>query len=178
MFAVELKERQQMDNPTTPGKHLNRHWQGGFTLLGLLFLLAVLGISLAVVGTLWSTVAKRDKERELLYIGNAYRQAIQSYWETPLPAGTVRRLPRELNELLLDARFPYPVRHLRRIYRDPMTGKPEWGLAKDPDGGIYGVHSLSMDQPMKTAGFSAENANLEGKTSYQDWVFTFKQKAK
>jgi hypothetical protein len=40
-------------------------------------------------------------------------------------------------------------RYLRRIYRDPMTSKTEWGLVQSVDGRIMGVHSLSKDKPLK-----------------------------
>lgn len=145
--------------------------QAGFTLLGLLFLVAGLGISLAAVGTLWHTVAKREQERELLFVGDQYRQAIRSFWETPLPAGTPRRFPRDFKELLADTRFPHTVRHLRRVYRDPVTGGYEWGLVREPDGTFSGVHSLSQEAPMKTAGFSAADSAFENMTRYTDWIF-------
>lgn len=145
--------------------------QAGFTLLGLLFLIAGLGISLAAVGTLWHTAVKREKERELLFVGDQYRQAIRSFWETPLPAGTPRRFPRDFKELLADPRFPHTVRHLRRIYRDPVTGGHEWGLVREADGTFSGVYSLSQEMPMKTAGFDALNSDFENRTRYADWIF-------
>lgn len=167
-----------MDRNTETGRTVADRKQAGFSLLGLLFLVAGLGIGLAAVGTLWHTAVKRDKERELLFIGNEFRRAIESFWEVPLPEGTPRRLPRELNELLSDRRFPHTVRHLRRIYRDPMTGEADWGLVTEPDGGISGVYSLSHEEPMKKAGFEAGNAAFEGKEAYSDWVFSFKPSQK
>lgn len=167
-----------MDSYTETGRSVTDRRQAGFSLLGLLFLVAGLGVGLAAVGTLWHTAVKRDKERELLFIGNEYRLAIESFWEVPLPSGTPRRLPRELKELVSDPRFPHTVRHLRRIYRDPMTGNNNWGLIKEPDGTISGVHSLSDEEPMKKAGFEAGNAAFEGKDTYSDWVFSFKPSQK
>jgi type II secretory pathway pseudopilin PulG len=148
--------------------------QDGFTLLGLLFLVAGLGVAMAALGTMWHTAAQREKERDLLFIGNQYRQAIESFWKMPLPVGTPRRLPRNFDELLSDARFPTTVRHLRRFYRDPMmTGETEWGLLKEPDGGIAGVYSKSTEAPFKRAGFAAADAHFQEAESYRDWVFRF-----
>jgi type II secretory pathway pseudopilin PulG len=158
---------------TLTGSHESRAQQGGFSLLALLFLVAGLGVAMAALGTMWHTAAQREKERELLFVGNQYRQAIESFWKTPLPVGTVRRLPKNFDELLADARFPTTVRHLRRLYRDPMTGETEWGLVKDPDGGIYGVYSLSADKPFKRAGYPALYSHFDAARSYRDWTFSF-----
>jgi type II secretory pathway pseudopilin PulG len=162
-----------MARPTPTGRHLRGGRQHGFTLLGLLFLIAGLGVAMAALGTMWHTAAQREKERDLLFVGNQYRQAIESFWKMPLPVGTVRRLPKNFNELLSDSRFPSTVRHLRRLYRDPMTGETEWGLVKDADGGISGVYSLSSDSPFKRAGFPAVYEQFAEAEAYRDWVFRF-----
>jgi hypothetical protein len=65
------------------------------------------------------------------------------------------------------------VRHLRRVYPDPITGKDEWGLVKSADGGFAGVYSLSEEAPLKTAGFALRDASFEGKARYADWQFTY-----
>jgi len=147
--------------------------EDGFTLLGLLFLVAGLGVAMAALGTVWHTVAQREKERDLLFAGDQYRHAVESFWNVPLPAGSPRRLPKNFAELLLDPRFPQPVRHLRRLYRDPMTGGDEWGLLKGPDGGIAGIYSLSDGKPFKRANFPPAYASFDEAQSYRDWVFRF-----
>ena len=147
--------------------------QAGFTFLGLLFLLAGLGIALAAVGTVWSTAAQREQEKDLLFIGDQYRRAIESFWNIPLPVGTPRRLPKDFDELLLDPRFPNTVRHLRRVWRDPVSGTAEWGLVKEADGGFSGVYSLSDRRPLKSGNFPADYASFQEALSYRDWVFRF-----
>ncbi|MFT3848705.1 MAG: hypothetical protein QM739_08480 [Propionivibrio sp.] len=107
----------------------------------------------------------------MLFIGNQFRQAIRLYYEHS--PGTVKRYPMSLNDLLLDNRYLGVERRLRRIYRDPMTGKAQWGLVKAPDGGIMGVHSLSSKRAIKAAGFSLQDAELEGKGEYKDWRFVY-----
>jgi len=64
-----------------------------------------------------------------------------------------------------------PVRHLRRLYRDPLTRGPEWGLVKSPDGFILGVHSLSQEPPIKSGGFAYRDRAFDGAATYADWQF-------
>lgn len=53
--------------------------QLGFTYIGVLMLVAIAGIGLAGVGIVWHQDAQREREKELLFIGDEYRQAIGSY---------------------------------------------------------------------------------------------------
>src|SRR5688572_5387167 len=144
----------------------------GFTLAGAMLLVAVLGAGMAAYGELASHSAQRDREQELLFIGNQFRQAIGSYYErTP---GAVKQFPQKLDDLLQDKRHPMPQRHLRRVYLDPMTGSREWGIVKAPGGGgIMGVHSLSQAAPIKTGNFAARDAALEGAGTYSGWQFAY-----
>jgi type II secretory pathway pseudopilin PulG len=144
-----------------------RREQGGFTYLTVLFIVAILGGGLALVGQMWQTVAKREKEAELLFIGHQYRKAIERYFLS----GPQRQYPRTLEELLKDPRRPGAERYLRKLYPDPVSGRTEWGLVKAPDGGILGVHSLSTDKPLKLAGFKLRDAGFERAQTYADWKF-------
>jgi len=146
--------------------------QAGVTYLAVLLLVALMGATLGAAGVLWHTAQMREKERELLFVGNEYRRAIQLYYlNSP---GGVRQYPRELADLVRDPRQPAVKRYLRKLYRDPMTGKPEWGLVKNPDGSIAGVYSLSDAAPFKTANFSKGDADFEGKEKYSDWKFVYR----
>lgn len=140
----------------------------GFAYLTVLFIVAIMAGGLAVIGEVWHTTAVREREAELLHIGNEYRKGIERYYL----AGP-RQYPKSLADLLKDPRQPGTVRHLRRVYPDPITGKEEWGFVKAPDGGIAGVYSLSEDAPLKTSGFAVRDAVLEGKTKYADWQFIY-----
>ena len=137
----------------------------GFSYLGVLFVVALMGVLLAAAGEAWHTQAMREREAELLFVGDQYRKAITRYHA----AGGV--YPRELADLLKDPRRPDTQRYLRKLYADPVTGKNEWGLVKSADGGIAGVHSLSEAKPFKQAGFRLEYAGFEGKEKYSDWQF-------
>ncbi len=143
--------------------------QFGFTYIGLLILVAIAGVALAGVGQLWSTIAKRDREAQLLFVGDEFRRAIGSYYEG---SPGVHQFPQALEDLLEDRRLPVVRRHLRKIYVDPMTGGTEWGLIKNGNA-ILGVHSLSKDKPLKTANFRPEDAAFEGSGAYTDWIFTY-----
>jgi type II secretory pathway pseudopilin PulG len=142
--------------------------QLGFTYLTVMFIIAILLGGLAIVGETWETSARREKEAELLFIGNQYRRAIGLYYaSTP---GPVKRYPREIQDLIKDPRQPSTQRHLRKLYPDPMTGK-EWVVIKGADGGIQGVQSASEDAPLKVAGFRVRDASFEGATKYSEWKF-------
>ena len=55
--------------------------QRGFTYLTLLFAIAIAGIVLAKTGIDWSQDAQREKEKELLFVGDQYRHAIALYYQ-------------------------------------------------------------------------------------------------
>lgn len=144
--------------------------QAGFTYIGLLLFVAISGIGLAIAAQVWHTEVQREKEKELLFVGEQFRLAIGSYYENA-PDG-VKKYPNSLEELLLDTRFPTVKRHLRKIYPDPMTGLPQWGLDKAQER-IVGVHSLSAKAPLKKAGFSEQYASFTGVGQLQDWRFVY-----
>lgn len=145
--------------------------QQGFTYLGLLFAIALMGATLALTGVVWHAAQKREKERQLLFVGNQFRQAIAAYYNHS--PGSVKQFPKELSELLKDPRQLVPTRYLRRIYPDPVTGKAEWGLVKTRDDRIMGVFSLSEDEPVKQSNFRGADRALEGKMRYTEWRFTY-----
>ena len=71
--------------------------QAGFTYLTVMFVVAILLGGLAIVGEIWETSARREKEAELLFIGNQYRRAIGLYYlATP---GAPRRTREKLEDL-------------------------------------------------------------------------------
>ena len=142
----------------------------GFTYIGLLIIIAIAGIGLSVVGVLWQTDMQREREKELLFVGNQFKQAISSYYQNS--PSTIKQLPINLDELLLDARFPKIKRHLRQIYIDPMTRKANWGLEMR-QGKIVGVYSISISKPFKKNGFKEGYETFSGAVHYSDWKFIF-----
>jgi type II secretory pathway pseudopilin PulG len=141
--------------------------QGGFTYLGVLIAVAIIGVTLATTGEVWHTAQKRERERELLFVGDQIRQAIGRYYR----AGA--QYPQTLDDLLRDPRHPGVVRYLRKRYYDPITGTTEWGLIRDSGDRIVGVHSRSEEQPIKQANFAAADRGFEGKKKYSEWTFVY-----
>jgi len=151
------------------------HSETGFTYLGILIAMALFGVALAATGELWRTAAQREREQELLFVGNQFRNAFSTYYGFT-PAGKPR-YPRALEDLVEDNRFPVPRRHLRRVYADPMTGKPDWVLLDAPGGGIAGVQSRSEAKPLKTGNFAPPDLKFEGAERYSDWKFVFEPRS-
>ena len=145
--------------------------QSGFTYLTILFVIAVVGVMLAATGINWSQASQREKERELLFVGDQFRSAIALYYNrTP---GPVKRFPEKLEDLITDTRYNPPQHYLRKLYRDPILNQMQWGIIRAPEGGIMGVHSLSDDAPIKTSNFEYPNMAFEGAHKYADWVFAY-----
>jgi type II secretory pathway pseudopilin PulG len=142
----------------------------GFTYIGLLIAIALMGIALAGTGVVWHLESRRLKERELLFIGEQYRRAIGSYYER---SPGVKKFPRSVDELLRDPRYPDVQRHLRRDYADPITGAREWGLVAGTDGGIAGVYSLSEESPIRQVNFPAALSGFENRKRYSEWQFVY-----
>ena len=142
--------------------------QSGFTYLGLLAAVVILGLLLTMASRVWSFSEQRDKEVELLYIGDQFRIAIARYYAFG------HRYPIALEDLLTDNRFPVPRRHLRQLYRDPFTGDTDWTLVMDPTNiGITGVASKSKLVPIKRKAFSDVEVGFVDRDCYCDWKFLY-----
>ena len=174
----------------------------GFIYIWALFSVAIFGIALAGVGQIWQTKAQREKERELLFVGEQFQKAIMSYYNDASTG--LKQYPESLQDLLLDSRSSTPKRHLRKIFLDPMTNSYEWGLVKESDSEqidkepgseqaekeseseqadksifiskdpkIIGVYSRSKKVPIKIKNFSEDFSDFSKADSYQDWKFIF-----
>lgn len=143
----------------------------GVAYLALLIVIALMGVGLAAVGSLWSHIQTREKEQDLLFIGNQFREAIRQYYEKS--PGGLKQYPKSLEDLLEDRRAPEVRRFLRKVFRDPITNDMKWGFIESPDGGVMGVFSLSDKEPLKQSGFDRINSEFEGKEKYSDWRFYY-----
>lgn len=148
---------------------IRRITQYGFTYLGLLFFIAIMGILMMSASTLWSVAQQREKERELLFVGLQVQQAIARYYERS--PGSAKQYPHNLNDLLKDSRYLTTQRYLRKIYTDPMTNSKNWGLVIAPSGGIIGVYSQSQATPIKSSNFLYQHRAFEQAKTYADWKF-------
>lgn len=150
--------------------------EAGFTYLMVLASVVVIGILAEVTHLTTWRILKADKEAELLFRGQAYLRAIQSYYESAhAAAGAIKSYPRSLDDLLEDPRFP-GRRHIRALYPDPMGegGKGEWLLIRAPDGGISGVASRGKEVPLKQANFPKGLEHFAGAQAYSDWIFEYR----
>src|SRR3972149_1730540 len=134
--------------------------QEGMTYVGLLLAITLIGIATTALTPMWSTMVRRDKEAELLFRLGEYRRGIA------LDRQDHGRYPATLE----DRRGYKPQlqvrRCLRRIYRDPMTGKADWKLELivDKTGAIAGIKDLHSQS--EAEGFM----NIAGKGHrYRDW---------
>jgi hypothetical protein len=115
---------------------------------------------------------QREREAELLFIGEQFVAAITDFYERT-PAGQRPRFPARLEELLDDPRWPTTKRHLRRLYVDPMTGQATWGLVPSPEGGIMGIYSLGTGVPLRRAHFKPPYEEFEAAMTYAGWRFVY-----
>jgi hypothetical protein len=99
---------------------------------------------------------QREREAELRFRGEQIRDAIGRYHSARQPAAW----PSTLDDLLEDSRGGFeggPRHHLRRLWTDPFTGRPDWELlpAPPPQGGFVGVRSRSEARRLSLQGAAA-----------------------
>jgi type II secretory pathway pseudopilin PulG len=142
--------------------------EDGFTYIGLLVLIALIGFALSVVGQVTATMAQREREKQLLWIGHAYRDAIRRY------VIQNARYPASLDDLVeFPAANGQPAHYLRRLYPDPMAPGADWALVPALDGGIMGIASSSKQAPIKRSGFDDADLGFGDAETYADWMFIF-----
>ena len=167
-IAIPTKNRPDPTDPTDP---TCASWQSGVMLLALMIFMAIVGIVVTKTAEVWSTTLAREREQELLFVGDQYRQAIERYYyATP---GSAKALPATLEDLAQDDRFPKSQRHLRQTYLDPMQGGDAWGVVRQGSR-IVGVYSLSEQKPMKKSGFDPRYSEFSSAQTYRGWRFVFR----
>ncbi len=114
-----------------------RRLERGFTLIGLMVMIAVINIGLGVAVTSWVTINKRAQEVELIWRGQQYVRALQCHRQQ------TGALPDELDELLESD-------CIRALYPDPVTRGGQWRLIREADlqdqfgrGGLTGDRTAS-----------------------------------
>lgn len=142
----------------------------GFAYPALLVGVVVFGIGLAKVGEWASQQRRREDERALRWAGEHVVLAIKSYYYSSpsLP----RAMPKSLEDLVDDKRFPVARRHLRDVPFDPISRSKDWGIVRAPNGGVTGVYSKGGGTPLSAVGPSGADA-AQARTTYADWKFVF-----
>jgi type II secretory pathway pseudopilin PulG len=145
-----------------------RKFSGGFTYLGILVIIVIMGLMAAMAGEVASMQAQREREVELLFIGHQYRDAVERYYRLN------HRFPSTTAELVHDTSGAATSQSfLRRLYLDPMTGEADWTLIPAPNGGFMGVASSSQRTPLKRAGFDWIDTDFDQAERYSDWAFIY-----
>ncbi|MBK7615878.1 MAG: type II secretion system protein [Vitreoscilla sp.] len=142
--------------------------QRGAILLVVLVLIAVVALGTSSLTLDTSAQQQRRNEEELLFVGEQYRQAIDDYVRRS-PNGR-RQFPTKLEDLVADNRFPQPLRHLRKLFRDPVNPNEDWVLIKVGNA-IVGLHSTSKGVPFRKTGFSLNQTEFASASSYANWHF-------
>ncbi len=152
---------------------MKRPSQRGLTLVELIVSFTILMLLSTLVLPLARNKVRREKERELRWALREVRAAIDKYKDLAdsgqlgqMKAGS-ENYPESLEMLVegvkLAASVDKKVRFLRRIPKDPMTGKAEWGLRSTQDdpkstgwGGqnVFDVHSKSMERASDGTSYS------------------------
>jgi len=162
--ALRVPAVTAVPTPTTERRRVRRRLRagyGGHAFLFTLLTVALLSVSLLLAGEVYSTLARRERERALLQVGQEFRLALQRY-QVGRAGVAPGQYPTQLQDLVLDPRYPGTV----------LTGTGEWGLVRQ-NGRIVGLHSLSPLPPIKQDGFDADDAAFKGARAYRDWVFTY-----
>ncbi|AXA91101.1 type II secretion system protein [Massilia sp. YMA4] len=146
------------------------HRAAGFTYVVMLAALAIFGVGLAALGQTWSEASRREREQELLQVGAAYATAIAAYHR--LSPGGTPRYPLSLDELVDDRRFVGTVRHLRRLYLDPVTRSPLEPV-RDRAGLIVGVRSVSTVRALRRMPYQLPSGGHIDGERYMDWQFVY-----
>jgi type II secretory pathway pseudopilin PulG len=139
--------------------------QRGYALLGLLLLMAVVAIAATVAAPHIAFQIRRDREEELVHRGVQYSRALRRYVKAN------GHYPNSLDELAGTS----GQRWIRKLYKDPVTGKDfrllhmndvqpgmSVGIANQPNqnGGLgSGSNSLQGNSQMANAASNAQSGN-------------------
>lgn len=92
----------------------------GFTLAGLIVIMTIMMVFVAyTVPRMWSTVMKRERERQTIYAMQQYAKAITEFRVKN------NTYPTSLQQLK-DAKLPRMIRGLKGEIPDPLTGEVDW----------------------------------------------------
>jgi type II secretory pathway pseudopilin PulG len=120
----------------------------GFTLAGVIVIMTIMMIFVAyTVPRLWSTVLKRERERETIYAMQQYAKAISEFQDKN------KAFPTSIQQLK-DARQPRFIRGVKGEFPDPLTGEVDWLVIPQSAAAVIPQH--------KYAGGTAPNPTGSG----------------
>src|SRR5882672_2089236 len=100
----------------------------GFSLSALIFFATAASILAAAAVPAYQMQAKRERELELIFRGQEYTRAIQKYQRK------FGIYPSSIDQLVQTN----GLRFVRRVYKDPITGKDFRLIRINPDGSLAG----------------------------------------
>ncbi len=112
-----------MDREASPGAGPNlsglprRRTEGGFTLVGLMVMVAIMAIFMGVAVQTVTFQMRREKEAELIFRGEQYVEAIRIFKHK------YGRYPMSLKEI-----WEAKPHVIRKKWKDPITDSTNWGL--------------------------------------------------
>ena len=124
-------------------------------VLGLAFVLGTSGFQ-----TYWS------KERRLVAAADEIVTALKAYRDAS--PGTAKEFPNQLADLMHDPRMLADKGYLTTLPVDPIALKQEWGVVRNKNNQVFGVHSLSIETPT----WFARMLSLQSGDKYSEWKFT------
>lgn len=89
----------------------------GYTLAAVVIFVAVLNVLIAAALPVWSHLAQREREEELIFRGLQYAEAIRVFQKR------FGRYPVRLDELV-----KVSPRSIRQLWKDPTTPDGRWGI--------------------------------------------------
>src|SRR6185369_8253835 len=147
----------------------------GFTYIAALFMVVIMGIMMGAVGQSIRVIMQREKEKELIFRGLQYRDAIERWSKKGVPLKDLKDLVEPTVSSNIDRSKD---KLLRKLYKDPMTADGKWKTLPnppDPIQGIYGVVSTSNEEPFKQKNFPEIIKNFKDKKKYSEWEFVYKR---
>ncbi|MBZ0088772.1 MAG: hypothetical protein K8H90_00175, partial [Thermoanaerobaculia bacterium] len=107
----------------------DRRGEAGYNLVVLVMVITLLGVGLAAVLPLWSSIIRRDREEETISRGWQYAEAIRVFQRR------FGRLPNRLEELI-----ETEPRSIRRLWKDPLSDNGAWAvIVQLPQGGSIAI---------------------------------------
>jgi type II secretory pathway pseudopilin PulG len=127
--------------------------EGGSMLLGVMFMMTMMVLTLSVVAPAFIQQAKRDREEEMIHRGTEYARAIRRYYKK------FGRYPASIEQL----QNTNELHFLRKPYKDPLTKDGQWKLLHyaDIQALMLGANPPGL-QTGGTAGAGADQAGAAG----------------
>jgi type II secretory pathway pseudopilin PulG len=126
--------------------------EDGYTLLAVIFLLAILTLWMSVAVPKMTRSIQRDHEVEAMHRGKQYIRAVQLYYRK------FHAYPPSMDAMVKTNE----IRFLRKKYIDPITGKDDWkpimfGQNKEPI--VFGFFGQPLATGSTLAGIGASGGN-------------------